>query len=235
MGDAAKEMYELQKVDLTWAKVRQRLLEIQKLLGETEQLRQVRARVSETESELQSWRGKQKDAEFESRSLAERIQSADEQLMGGTIHNPKELEALQANVDSMRRHRAQLEDSVVEAMLLADGLDAQLDELRQSLEKLEKEWASGQTDLRVQETKMKQNYVLLKRKREALAADMSPDTLNRYEQMRRRRGGVAVARVVNGDCEACHVQMPTGVISALQSNRDELVVCTSCGRYLFQA
>ena len=53
--------------------------------------------------------------------------------------------------------------------------------------------------------------------------------------MRRRRGGIAVARVVNGDCEACHVQMPTGVISALQSNRDELVVCTSCGRYLFQA
>ncbi len=213
--------------------MRQRLLEIQKLLGETEQLRQVRP-LSETESELQSWRGKQKDAEFESRSLAERIQSADEQLMGGTIHNPKEPEALQANVDSMR-HRAQLEDSAVEAMLLADGLDAQLDELRQSLEKLEKEWASGQTDLRVQETKMKQNYVLLKRKREALAADMSPDTLNRYEQMRRRRGGVAVARVVNGDCEACHVQMPTGVISALQSNRDELVVCTSCGRYLFQA
>jgi len=235
VGDAAKEMYELQKVDLTWAKVRQRLLEIQKLLGESEELRQVRARVSETESELQSWRGKQKDAEFESRSLAERIQSADEQLMSGAIHNPKELEALQSNVDSMRRHRAQLEDSAVEAMLLADGLDAQLDELRQSLEKLEKEWASGQTDLRVQETKMKQNYVLLKRKREALAADMSPDTLNRYEQMRRRRGGVAVARVVNGDCEACHVQMPTGVISALQSNRDELVVCTSCGRYLFQA
>jgi len=235
VGDAAKEMYELQKVDLTWAKVRQRLLEIQKLLGESEELRQVRARVSETESELQSWRGKQKDAEFESRSLAERIQSADEQLMGGTIHNPKELEALQSNVDSMRRHRAQLEDSAVEAMLLADGLDAQLDELRQSLEKLEKEWASGQTDLRVQETKMKQNYVLLKRKREALAANMSPDTLNRYEQMRRRRGGVAVARIVNGDCEACHVQMPTGVISALQSNRDELVVCTSCGRYLFQA
>ena len=33
MDDAAK-MYELQKVDLTWAKVRRRLLEIQKALGE---------------------------------------------------------------------------------------------------------------------------------------------------------------------------------------------------------
>ncbi len=235
MGDAAKQMYELQKVDLTWAKVRQRLLEIQKLLGESEELRQVRARLSETESELHAWRGKQHDAELESRSLAERIQSAEAQLMSGTIHSPKELEALQANVDSMRRHRAQLEDSAVEAMLLADGLDAQLDELRQSQVKLEEEWSSGQADLREQETKMKQNYVLLKRKRDALAAEMSPDLLNRYEQMRRRRGGVAVARVLNGDCEACHVQMPTGVISALHSNRDELVVCTSCGRYLFLA
>jgi hypothetical protein len=234
VDDAAK-MYELQKVDLTWAKVRQRLLEIQKLLGESEELRQVRGRVTETESEFHAWRGKQHDAELESHTLAERIKSAEEQLMSGAIHNPKELEALQANVDSMRRHRAQLEDSAVEAMLLADGLNAQLDELRQSLDKLEEKWISGQADLREQETKMKQNYVLLKRKRETLAGGMSPDLLNRYEQMRKRRGGVAVAPVRNGECGACHVQMPTGVISALQSNRNELVVCTSCGRYLFLA
>ena len=234
MDDAAK-MYELQKVDLTWTKVRQRLMEIQKLLGESEELIQVRGRVAETESELHDWRGKQHDAELESLSLAARIKSTEDQLMGGTIHNPKELEALQANLDSMLRHRTQVEDSAVEAMVLADGFDSQLGELRQSLTQLEDQWRSGQAELREQETKMKHNYVLLKRKRDALAAEMSPDLLNRYEQMRKRRGGVAVAPVHNGECGACHVQAPTGVLSALQSNRNELVVCTSCGRYLFLA
>ncbi len=232
MNDAAK-MYELQKVDLTWGKVRQRLLEIQKMLGESEELLEARRRVAQTEGELHDWRGKQQDAELESRSLATRIKSTEDQLMGGDIHNPKELEALQANLDSLQRHRTQLEDSAVEAMMLADGFTSQLDELQGTLTRLETEWQGTQGELREQETKMKHNYILLRRKREALAADMQPDMLNRYEQMRKRRNGVAVAPVHDGDCGACHVQMPTGVISALKSQSDELVVCTSCGRYLF--
>lgn len=234
VNDAAK-MYDLQKVDLTWARVRQRLLEIQRLLGESEELLQLRSRVAQTETDLHDWRGKQQDAELESRSLAERIESAEKQLMSGAIHNPKELEALQASVDSMRRHRTQVDDHAVEAMVAADGLAGQLEELQQSLTRLEGTWSSGQTGLREEETKMKQNYVILKRKREALAAEMQPALLDRYEQMRKRRGGVAVAPVHNGVCGACHVDLPTGVISALQSNRDELVMCTSCGRYLFLA
>ncbi len=234
MNDAAR-MYELQKVDLTWAKVRQRLLEIQKLLGESEELVQLRSRVAHTESELHDWRGKQRDAELESRSLGERADGAEKQLMSGAIQNHKELEALQANVESMRRHRTQIDDSAVEAMAAVEGLTGQLEGMRQSLAQLEESWLSGQTGLREEEAKMKQNYVLLKRKREALAGELQPGLLDRYEQMRRRRGGVAVAPVRNGECGACHVDVPTGVLSALQSSRDELVVCTSCGRYLFLA
>jgi len=234
VNDAAK-MYELQKVDLTWAKVRKRLLEIQKLLGESEELQQMRSRVAHTESELHDWRGKQRDAELESRSLGERIDGAEKQLMGGSIQSHKELEALQANVESMRRHRTQIDDNAVEAMVSTEGLTGQLEELRRSLAQVEESWLSGQTGLREEETKMKQNYVHLKRKREAFAATMQPALLDRYEQMRKRRGGVAVAPVRSGECSACHVDVPTGVLSALQSNREEPIVCTSCGRYLFLA
>jgi uncharacterized protein len=234
MDDAAK-MYELQKVDLTWAKVRRRLLEIQKLLGESEELKQARTQAEETETELHSWHAKQQDAELESRSLAERIQTAEKQLMSGAIHHPKELEALQASADSMRRQRATVEEGAVEAMMAVDTLTEQLEELRSEVTRLEAEWSSGQESLRAEEAKMKQNYVLLKRKRESLAAAMEPALLEKYEQMRKRRGGVAVAPVQNGECGVCHVALPTGVISALQGNRNELVLCTSCGRYLFMA
>lgn len=232
MGDAAK-MYELQKVDLAWAKVRRRLLDIQKLLGESQELREARLQASQTEEELQSWQTKQQDAELESRSLAARIETADKQLMSGEIHIPKELEALQASVESLRRHRASVDDAAVEAMMAVDELKAQADEQRSKVTAMEAEWKSSQETLRAEEARMKQNYVLLKRKREDLAAEMSPGTLEKYEYMRKRRAGVAVAPVNENECGVCHVTLPTGVISALQSNRDEMVLCTSCGRYLF--
>lgn len=231
MNDAAK-MYELQKVDVTWAKVRRRLMEVRKLLGESEELKQARELAESTESELHEWQAKQQDAELESRSLAGRIEAADDQLMSGEIHIPKELEALQASADALRRQRAHVEDNAVEAMMNVDELKGQVEELRSSVESLEAEWKSGQEHLLAEEAKLKQNYVLLKRKRESLAAQMPPDLLEKYESMRKRRGGVAVAPVRDGECGVCHVSLPTGVISALRSDRDELVLCTSCGRYL---
>lgn len=231
MNDAAK-MYELQKVDVTWAKVRRRLMEVRKLLGESEELKQARELAESTESELHEWQAKQQDAELESRSLAGRIEAADDQLMSGEIHIPKELEALQASADALRRQRAHVEDNAVEAMMNVDELKGQVEELCSSVESLEAEWKSGQEHLLAEEAKLKQNYVLLKRKRESLAAQMPPDLLEKYESMRKRRGGVAVAPVRDGECGVCHVSLPTGVISALRSDRDELVLCTSCGRYL---
>ncbi len=234
MDDAAK-MYELQKVDLTWTKVRRRLLEIQKALGESDELRAAREQAEQTEAELHSWQAKQQDAELESRTLAGRISDTDNQLMSGKIHIPKELEALQASADALRRQRAHVEDSAVEAMMQVDELKVQAEEQRGAVTTMEAEWKNGQESLLVDEAKMKQNYVLLKRKRESLAAAMSPALLEKYEHMRKRRAGVAVAPVNETECGVCHVSLPTGVLSALSSNQDELVLCTSCGRYLFKA
>jgi predicted nucleic acid-binding Zn-ribbon protein len=233
--DEAAKMYELQKVDLTWNKVRRRLLDIQKALGESDELRAARAQADQTEAQLQEWQTKQQDSELESRTLAERIADTDKQLMSGEIHVPKELEALQASADALRRQRSSVEDAAVEAMEHVDELKVQAEEQRATVVELEKEWESSQGDLRADEKKMKQNYVLLKRKRESLAASMPPGLLEKYEDMRKRRAGVAVAPVKDSECGACHVSLPTGVKSALNSNRDELVLCTSCGRYLYLA
>ncbi len=233
MDDAAK-MYELQKVDLTWAKVRRRLMEIQKLLGESEELQKARAKVEKSEAQLKEYQAKQQDSELESRTLVQRIKDADDQLMSGAINNPKELEALQASAESLRRQLATAEDTAVTVMMSADDTRVRLEKERELVAELEEVWSSGQDSLKAEENKMRQHYLALKRKRESVAATLGDSLLEKYETMRRRRGGIAVAPVRGEECGACHVALPTGVISSMQSNRDELVICTSCGRYLVQ-
>lgn len=114
----------------------------------------------------------------------------------------------------------------------ADELTGHLSEQQQELSRLEGEWTSGQSDLKQEETKLKQNYVLLKRKRESLATALPASLLERYEHMRKRKAGIAIAPIQNGVCGACHVQIPTGIVNGMGSSTATLTVCPSCGRYL---
>lgn len=234
MDDGA-QMYELQRVDVTWEKVRRRLLQIQQLLGETEEVKQARQRVTQTEDELHAWHGKQTDAELEGRSLVDRIDDTEQRMMSGAVRNPKELESLQESLDALRRQRVAVEDSAVEAFEQTETLARQLDDARTALTEVESAWASGQAELREEEAKLKQNSVLLKRKRDSVAQAMGSELLERYEHMRKRKAGIAIAPLQNGICGACHVKVPTGVVSVMRSANHALVTCTSCGRYLYSS
>ena len=230
MDDAVK-MYELQRIDLMWVKVARRLQQLKQLLGESDELRTAREQVAETEEALHTWHAKQKNAELEDKSLAERIQATEERLMSGTVRNPKELDALQQSLEALRRQRETVAEDGVNAITQTEELTAKLATEKAVLAKIESSWSGDQTGLREEELKLKQNGVLLKRKREQVVTGMNGTLHERYEKMRKRKAGVAIAPVQNGICSACHVAIPTGVVSSL-SSATSLVLCPSCGRYL---
>lgn len=229
----AGELYNLQKVDTMTAKVRRRLLQIQKKLGDSPAVTAARATVEETEQQLHQWHGRQTDAELESQSLKKRIQETEDQLMSGAIKVPKELENLQTSLDSLKRHRESVDEKAVEAMEKVDELTASLETAQADLTRLEGEWRAGQGDLTEAESKMKRNFMILRKQRELLLDAIDDESLQEYEHLRKRKGGVAVAPVEDDTCGACHVQLPTGVIHSASSSGTQRVFCPSCGRLLY--
>lgn len=225
------QLYDLQKIDVTWEKVRRRLLTIQKLTGETEAVKAARACVEETEGDRHRWHAQQADAELESQSLAARILSAENTLMSGKVRNPKELEALQASAESLRRQRDLVEAKGVDALLQVDELNQQLSAQRAELASVEREWQHSQSGLQEEDLKLRRTFLGLKKKREELVHALPVDLLAQYEDLRRRKAGVAVAAIEQGTCGACHVRVPSGVVSAARGATD-LVLCPSCGRIL---
>ncbi len=232
MADIAK-MYELQKIDGTWERVRRRLGQIKTARVESEELQTARQQVTTTEADLQRLHAEQKNADLEVESLVERIATTEQRLMGGQVRNPKELEALQASLDGLQRQRTALESQGVEMLLKIEELTAQLTQEQAALKALEGKWTSGQSTLIEEETKLKRAYMQLKKQRESTAATLGETLMKRYETLRQRKGGVAVAPVQNATCGACHVQVPTGVVSAARSQENDNIVCPSCGRILY--
>ena len=230
--DIAK-LFELQKLDVNLEKARRKLVQLQQALGESPEVKQARQTVASTEAELHRWNAAQKNAELEAQTLGQQIAAKDKELMSGRVSHPKELESLQANIEALRRQRVGVEDSGVEAMTQVETLSRQLADEQQSLQQLEEQWKGGQAELLQEDAKYKRIYAQLKQQRETSAKALPPIDLKYYEEMRKRKAGMAVAPLQNGQCGVCHILVPTGVVSAARSRKGEAVLCPSCGRVLF--
>jgi predicted nucleic acid-binding Zn-ribbon protein len=227
------KLFELQKLDVNLEKARRKLVQLKAALGESEELSGARKTVSETEAELHRWHAAQKNAELESQTLSEQIEAKDKELMSGRVSQPKELEALQANVEALRRQQSSVEDSGMDALLHVEALNQQLATAQESLRTIESTWQGSQSELLQEDAKYKRIYTQLKQQRDAVAKALPPADLKHYEDLRARKAGVAVSPLQSGQCGVCHILVPTGVVSAVRSRRDEAVLCPSCGRMLF--
>jgi predicted nucleic acid-binding Zn-ribbon protein len=232
MADIAK-LYELQKIDGTTQKVRRRLAQLKTLLVESDDLKRARTQTETLQAEQQEWHSKQKNAELETQSLTDRIKEGEQRLMSGQVRNPKELESLQSSIEALQRQRGIVENTSVEALLKNEELSGQVATATVQLQRVQQVWSASQSELTEEENKLKRGYLQLKKQRDALTESLDKALLQQYEYLRERKAGVAVATIENENCSACHVRVPSGVLSTLRSQSDKMVSCTSCGRILY--
>lgn len=61
---------------------------------------------------------------------------------------------------------------------------------------------------------------------------IEPGYLERFRRISAARGGVALATISNGSCEACHVRLRPQLIAEVKSHR-EIIQCENCNRILY--
>ena len=175
----------------------------------------------------------QQRLEDEIASLTERANQAEKQLYSGAVSNPRELQALQDDVASIRRRIAQIEDDELEIMELSEPVDAQWAELVAERERLEAETERLTGELAAAESEIATELAAVRRERDQAAADVPPELWAEYDMLRSQLGGVAVARLVGTTCQGCHLQLSAVEVDRIRKlGVDELVHCEECGRLL---
>lgn len=157
----------------------------------------------------------------------------DGSLYGGTVTSPRELQALQAELESVKARQSQLEDMVLELMEQIEPLDEDLSDraaeqasLQAREQELVAELSSAEAELAVQ-------LAELAERRSALVAGVDPELVASYDRLRAHHDGVGVARLVGSTCSGCHL-----ALSAVELDRvkrqppDAMVYCEECGRLL---
>lgn len=227
----SKQLDQLQTLDLERDAKHRRAKAIVALLNEPETLRQAAAALAAAQAQATRARARRRDQELEIKSLEAKIANAEERLYSGRVRNPKELTDLQNDAASMRRHRATLDDQLIEAMIQLEDAEQAETQARGHLDKLQADWQAEQSALTREHSQLEQDIAALTQRRQSQLPAIAAEHLDAYRQLRHKYVGLAVARIENGACTMCGVEISDRVL-AKAGLTDALSFCTNCDRIL---
>ena len=148
---AALGLYRLQQVDSQIDQIQARLKAIQQTLENDEAVRTANERYASADGRHRDAERalKLSEAEFEKQRL--KIEQAEASLYGGKVHNPKELQDLQKDVASLKRHLETLEERELEAMISAETAENELQAAKADLERVQSNLKEQHKDLTLEQ------------------------------------------------------------------------------------
>jgi len=225
-------LYRLQEIDLSIDRARARLAEVEKLLGASDTVQAARASHDQGQVRLHAAQASVKDAELAAGTQRAKLENAERSLYGGGVHNPKELQGLQADVDSLRRHMSSLEDRLLEAMVALEDVEARARQAADQLSQAEAALVTEQASLAGECSQLQARLGTLETEREAALAGVAEKDLALYARLRDSMGGMALATLQDGSCGACGVGISAGERQTVR-NSAEIFRCPQCGRILY--
>lgn len=162
-----------------------------------------------------------------------KVGTENRKLNSGTVTAPREIQALSEEIDALGRRKRVLEDEDIELMEKAEPLTADIDRLERERAAFDGEAARLRTAIAAEEAAIDAEVASVRAERAAAAADIPADLLVRYEKLRAKLGGIAVARLEGDRCLGCHVSLPAMEVDAARhSQPEDVVIHEDCGRIL---
>lgn len=226
-------MLEVQIVDTAIDQLRHRL----EHLPESTAVAAAVARQRGLEDELRVARGEsdtltgEVDAgEARTEEIRRHLERLDRQMK--TIIAPREAEALQREIDTLRAEMSEIDDRCLAAMDALGALESRTSELSRAVEAAGNDVASARS---AEATAAAEVRAVIEEQlglREATAASVPAAMLASYDTRRRQLAGVAVARLVGLSCGGCHVDISRSEADQLAKAPDDERECPNCSRWL---
>ena len=221
----------LQAIDSEIDQKSARIEAIRAALGATDEVRSARKNLEESRARLQALEARQRQLEWDVEDRSGRIKELETKLYSGTVRNPKELSGLQTEIEHLKASLGAVEDETIGVIGEVDDLRAATAGQARELGQIEERWRADQAGLRAEGTQLTAALKALAPRRQAATDGLAPPTLTRYDELRRIRRGVAVARIDRNMCLGCRTTLATSEVQ--KARQGQIAYCSSCGRILY--
>ena len=193
----------------------------------------VEARSAELEGQRHELQRDQQRLEDEISTIRDKATAHDKQLYSGTVTNPRELQAMQDEIASLKKRIGQLEDQEIELMEQIEPLDGEIAGFAAERAAADEQAAGLRARIAEAEVEIDGELQSTRAERAALAADIDADLLAQYDTLRKGTGGIAIAKLVGNSCGGCHLQLSAVEVARIKKlPPDEPANCEECGRLL---
>lgn len=225
-----KNLQDLQVADREIARLNAEVAALPKRVAAIEEkLADARKRKADAEAAIKAGDAAKRKHETEIQDLHGKISKYRDQML--SVKTNQEYKALTQEVEYAQQHIRDAEDKILEQMVSAEGLQANLKraeaDLKAETAEIEKEKLEARK--RTEEDEKLLNE--WKDKRSALRNAISEDTLRHYDRVLKLRGS-AMAEAINHRCGVCQVMLRPQVYNDVRSS-DKILTCDSCNRILW--
>jgi len=150
------------------------------------------------------------------------------------IKNNREYRAVLKEIDDLKRMNFELEDEIIEVMERLEGLEAEQTARRRRLDEIKVELEENKQIILDRVAECQRLLAAMAGERDEIRAAIDPETLAHYDQIAYARGGLALAPIKGGTCQACFMNLTPRQYQILQ-HMERLMTCPSCHRLIYWA
>jgi len=140
--------------------------------------------------------------------------------------------AFQSEIDFCQTEIRKREDRILDLMSESEPLDRNVKAAEAALRTEKVQVEAEKSTARERTAEDQKAAAELKQERAAIVSGMAAATVQRYERARKARRGIALAEVVEGRCNQCHMALRLQYFQDLKRD-DQILSCESCQRLLY--
>ncbi len=231
MKEDIQNLIELQTIDLEVYKIDEQMAA--SIAGIDEKRQAIEAnKLSINDYQEQMEVGEKRCRELESiiSDESERIKDRQAKLMN--IQTNREYQSILKEIEDTKISNKHNED---ELMILLEQLEA----MKSKIVEITEQCADDEEKLGVEEAEIKATATKLENKKKRIiktrntqAKKVKDKYLKRYETLKERRNGLAVAGVTSGVCQGCNMNIPPQMFNDLLKE-DSILSCPTCNRMMY--
>ena len=174
-----------------------------------------------------------KDRELQERAFADKLTDLNKRMYDGSLVSAKDVANAENEIETLKVLTEKNDERLMQLYEETPTALAEDEAVKSRVAELEQKRLAKKAEALDRHAEIKAEFDRLRASRPALANELDPDVLEKYEEVRKQIGGVGLAEISDVlTCRQCGMIVPERTLEMIQGGR--IIQCEGCHRILFE-